>query len=175
MVPVVMGARGAFSGPLPAARVTLVAALLAQVFLGRPSIRSDLRGHHVRLIRLLWPIGLRVTAETGGPGVSILAETSSRRRVTGPLAAAQGEPAQPQMAVARVFMTEPPGDEHANPDRHDGDVQDRAAHGPSPRCGRYRAGDGPPGDRSRTRISPGPKRARRVCRMPAEAHSRDAA
>ena len=70
--------------------------------------------------------------------------------------------AEKQMAVVRVLVTEPPGDEHANPDRHDGDVQDRAAHGPSlgavvtGRAMVPRAIGAGPG------ISPGPKPARRV-------------
>ena len=156
-----------------ALRVPLTGALLAQVLLGRPAVRPDrcggveLRagGASDGLIRgalRRWR-GTRA-AEARVPGPAVVAETGPRARLTRVRHGVPptGEPAQPQMAVTGVIVPEPPGNDHANPDRHDGGVQNGAAHGPSPRRGRCRADRGRPGDRSTTRVSPGRKRARRV-------------
>ena len=149
-----------------ALRVPLTGALLAQVLLGRPAVRPDrcggveLRTGGVSdgLIRgalRRWR-GTRA-AEAPVPGPAVVAETGPRARLTrirhgvpptgepAHLVLRSGEPAQPQMAVMRVIVPEPPGNDHANPDRHDGGVQNGAAHGPSPRRGRCRADRGPPG------------------------------
>src|ERR1700744_501893 len=53
-----------------------------------------------------------------------------------------GQAAQAGRAGVAVLVLEPAGNEHADPDRHDGDVEDRAAHGSSPRRS-YRAGRDP--------------------------------
>src|SRR5450631_965886 len=96
-----------------------------------------------------------VVAEARVPGPPALVEPSPRVRVAVLLSrrALLGKPAQLQMTVAGVVMPEPPGDQHADPANDDRGGEDGAAHGPSPRRGRCRAGCGRPGDRSRPGMS----------------------